>query len=212
MKGSKKLTVRQLRELARKHLGRGHSKLKTKAELLAALKKWLPQALQALAAVQSKANALASKRTATRSRKGTPKAPPAAPVEVVTFARAEEPRAPAPPAEIPAQGQGRMGPARGGVDGAPRPAEPIIEGFFIARVAGEGEARRHHLVEGTARRSEPKARMEDGLGELPTGYEDDSLRALARDPSTLFVSWDFHPRTLERAAADMKSPRVVLRL
>jgi len=131
---------------------------------------------------------------------------------VVTFARAEETRVPAPPAEIPAHGQGRMGLARGGVNGAPRPAEPIIEGFFIARVAGEGEARRHHLVEGTARRSEPKGRMEDGLGELPTGYEDDALRALARDPSTLFVSWDFHPRTLERAGADLKLPRAVLRL
>src|SRR5262249_58094794 len=149
MKGSKKLTVRQLRELARKHLGRGHSKLKTKAELLAALKKWLPQALQALAAVQSKANALASKRTATRSRKGMPKAPPAAPVEVVTFARAEETRVPAPPAEIPAHGQGRMGLARGGVNGAPPPAAPVLAGFFIPRRAGEGGARAHHPRGGT---------------------------------------------------------------
>ncbi len=33
-----KMTVSELRELARKHLGSGHSRLKTKTELIAALK------------------------------------------------------------------------------------------------------------------------------------------------------------------------------
>ncbi len=38
----KSVTVEYLRELARKHLGRGHSKLKTKEELLGALVKLVP--------------------------------------------------------------------------------------------------------------------------------------------------------------------------
>ena len=38
----KSMTVRYLRDLARKHLGRGHSKLKTKEELLAALAEHVP--------------------------------------------------------------------------------------------------------------------------------------------------------------------------
>ena len=37
----KKLSVERLRELARKHLGKGHSRFRTRAELLAALKEAL---------------------------------------------------------------------------------------------------------------------------------------------------------------------------
>src|SRR5437763_1533080 len=39
MSETKTLTLRELRELARKHLGRGHSRLKTKDELLDALRR-----------------------------------------------------------------------------------------------------------------------------------------------------------------------------
>ena len=42
MSDVKSLTVRALRELAKKHLGKGYSKFKTKDELLAALKKIVP--------------------------------------------------------------------------------------------------------------------------------------------------------------------------
>lgn len=42
MSDHRHLTVRALRELAREHLGRGHSRLKTKDELIAALKKVVP--------------------------------------------------------------------------------------------------------------------------------------------------------------------------
>ena len=44
----KKLSVERLRELARKHLGKGHSRLRTKAELLAALKDSLREPLSRL--------------------------------------------------------------------------------------------------------------------------------------------------------------------
>ena len=213
MKGSKKLTVRQLRELARKYLGRGHSKLKKKAELLAALKKWLPEVLHAARSPRRKRNTPSPKRSAPHARKSLPAASRTAPVEVVTFARVEEARPPARPAQTPtAPRQQRVIEKSVGVNGKQRLAEPIIEGFFIARVAGEGEARRHHLVEGAARIQEPKVPLDDALGELPSAYGNDSLRALPRDPTTLFVSWDFHQHTLDRAAAGLRSPRAVLRL
>src|SRR5262245_43503176 len=44
----KKLSVERLRELARKHLGKGHSRLRTRAELLAALKQALREPLSRL--------------------------------------------------------------------------------------------------------------------------------------------------------------------
>jgi hypothetical protein len=180
MKGSKKLSVRQLRELARKHIRRGHSKLKTKAELTTALKKWLGEIPQPPSKPPKK-------------KKAGPHAKRTARAEVVTFVRADQPLAAA-------------------VSGAARPAEPIIEGFFVARVAGEGEARRHHLVEEAERGGQPGAWLDEGVADLPSAYEDDCLRALPRDPHTLFVWWDFHPRTRESAAAGLEAPRSVLRV
>src|ERR671931_1308084 len=50
----KDFTVRRLRELARKHLGPGHSKLKTKEQLIAALRKIVPALGQAPVAVAKK--------------------------------------------------------------------------------------------------------------------------------------------------------------
>src|SRR5215472_13255164 len=44
----KKLSVERLRELARKHLGKGHSRLRTKAQLLEALKTALREPLARL--------------------------------------------------------------------------------------------------------------------------------------------------------------------
>src|SRR5687767_8973739 len=70
------------------------------------------------------------------------------------------------------------------------PAEPVVEGFFVAKVAGEKEARRHHLTEETGQPMTEAVRPEspdEGLGELPSDYRDDSVVALARDPHSLFV-------------------------
>ena len=63
MDDSRRLTVRYLRELARKHLGRGHTKLKTKAELLAALKPWLPRSFQRNPALRATAARVSVKPT-----------------------------------------------------------------------------------------------------------------------------------------------------
>ncbi|HEX8700904.1 MAG TPA: DUF4912 domain-containing protein [Myxococcaceae bacterium] len=99
---------------------------------------------------------------------------------------------------------------------AAQPAEPLMEGFFVARVVGERELRRHHLTE--AQQAPPRAvtsnatGYEENLGELPVDYASDVAMALARDPYTLFVSWDFTPATRARAMDGLDSPRPVLRV
>ncbi|GEL73829.1 hypothetical protein MVI01_56130 [Myxococcus virescens] len=92
-----------------------------------------------------------------------------------------------------------------------KPAEPVEEGFFVARVAGEEEARSHHLVERTPVSPPPPVDAE-GLGELPEGYQDDAVLLLPRDPHTLFVSWDFSLGALLRAQDALEAPRTVLRV
>ncbi|HYI00470.1 MAG TPA: DUF4912 domain-containing protein [Hyalangium sp.] len=94
-------------------------------------------------------------------------------------------------------------------------AEPLIEGFFVARMMGERELRRHHLTEDQA--PQPAVRggapgYEEELGELPLDYEDDLALALARDPHTLFITWDFGPATRARALEGLSEPRAMLRV
>jgi hypothetical protein len=87
-------------------------------------------------------------------------------------------------------------------------AEPLVEGFFVARVAGEHEARRHHLSHDAGGAGD----LGEGPGELPEGYADDAAVALPRDPHTLFVYWDFAGSTRERALQGLSEPRAVLRV
>jgi len=53
---------------------------------------------------------------------------------------------------------------------------------------------------------------DEGLGELPSAYQDDTFLALPRDPTTLWLFWDFAPSTIEEARRDLVDPRVRLRL
>ena len=190
MDDSRRLTVRYLRELARKHLGRGHTKLKTKAELLAALKPWLPRSFQRNPALRA---------TAAR-------------VSVKPTRRAKVTAFPAPGRGEPTDGRTLSDRSeRRSTDGGQRKAEPLIEGFFIARVAGEEEARKHHLTEASARLA---ALKRNGAGplDLAPGEGDDGLHALARDPETLFVFWDWPKTVREDAAGGLKSPGAMLRV
>jgi hypothetical protein len=93
-------------------------------------------------------------------------------------------------------------------------AEPLVEGFFVARVAGEQEARRHHLShdEPAPGAAPAVANGGEALGELPLDYADDTAVALPRDPYTLYVYWDFSPATRERALQGVSEPRAVLRV
>jgi hypothetical protein len=256
----KSVTVEYLRELARKHLGRGHSKLKTKEDLLSALVKLVPGlgklAGEATEAPKAEKKTRSAQKKAEEKVKGTRKAPvavsaasrtekpedgsqqpaaptrplpgdddektpvhhPPRPAEVVTFPPKPRPsrlsvdeestltKSPAPtepPApEAPAQV-------------AQYAAEPLVEGFFVARVAGEQEAFRHHLTE--SQRRQPREALgapdhAEKLGELPMEYADDTALLLARDPHTLFVLWDFSQAARERALTGLESPRAVLRV
>ncbi|MFY2561624.1 DUF4912 domain-containing protein [Corallococcus terminator] len=95
------------------------------------------------------------------------------------------------------------------------PAEPLIEGFFVARVRGEAEARRHHLQEPPAPRTEssPSAAAELANEDpLSREYHDDTAVLLPRDPHTLFALWDFSPATRSRAMQGLEEPRAVLRV
>jgi len=82
------------------------------------------------------------------------------------------------------------------------PVSPDPEGFFVARVRGEDGLRNapHQLLEGADWEEEaPPAAYEEGLGELPWAYGDDTLVALPRDPRTLYLYWDHARETLQRA-------------
>jgi hypothetical protein len=298
----KSVTVEYLRELARKHLGRGHSKLKTKKDLLSALARLVPglgklagekAPKAAKAAKDSKTPPKAAKAARTEAPKaekktrsarkkvqekvkavrekvrGTRKAPvavsaasrtekpedrpqqpvtparplpgdddektpvhlPPRPAEVVTFppkprpsrlSRDEEPTLTMPPAPVepPAAPSPEAPSPEAPAPEAPahmaqHAAEPLVEGFFVARVAGEQEAFRHHLTE--AQRRQPIETLsapgfKENLGELPMDYADDTVLLMPRDPHTLFAFWDFSEAARERALDGLESPRAVLRV
>lgn len=73
-----KMTVSELRELARKYLGRGHSRLKTKSELIAALKQKVrdsrAKAVPAKAKSPPKTKPMRKKEAATRQSRRAPTA------------------------------------------------------------------------------------------------------------------------------------------
>lgn len=91
-------------------------------------------------------------------------------------------------------------------------AEPLIEGFFVARIWGEGEARRHHLLEALSFDHPPLPPDREGLGDLPVEPTHDVVVALPRDPGTLAVIWALTGETIARSLEGVEEPRAVLRL
>jgi hypothetical protein len=96
-------------------------------------------------------------------------------------------------------------------------AEPLVEGFFVARMMGERELRRHHLTEDQTPRSMAHGGAaglgyDENLGELPLDYGNDLALALARDPYTLFITWDFSSGMLARAREGIDTPRAMVRV
>ena len=60
---------------------------------------------------------------------------------------------------------------------------------------------------------EPPAPVYDeGLGDLPGGYGDDALVALARDPYTLWCYWDYGHHTVQEAMRGLANPHAKLRV
>ncbi len=180
----KSLNLRALREMARKQLGAGYSRLKTKSQLVIALGRRLdPAAVKALLARVAPAKGEGGARG-----KGGGK-PPAAEVRKLEAApprpRRKGDSARARQAAAAPDPAGRPAAPRPGTSTVPTPAAPVAE---------------------------PPARpvYDERLGELPDRYGDDALVALPVDPVTLFVYWDFAGATVERAAQGLVSPRAVL--
>ncbi len=207
MAPSKTPSVKELRELARKHLVKGYSKL-TKQQLVEALQKLVPD----LSRLEQAAPVRAVKRVASIAKRAVQRASPASGEKK----QQTRPRRVGKPATkivaAGAEAANRPPPVR---KDRQHPAEPLVEGFFVARVAGEEEARRHHLTEEL---SPPVAEFANGagyderLGELPHLYGDDAAVLLPRDPHTLYFFWDFSSRTTAAAMANLEDPRAVIRL
>ncbi|WP_342381400.1 DUF4912 domain-containing protein [Myxococcus stipitatus] len=253
----KSVTVGSLRELARKHLGSGYSKLK-KAELIAALAAFVP-ALARLARLlgikvpprrgaetRPEPPALASsstpsqkkpseegrvstsQRMAAKRASEKPDGPPTTPqAQVVNFPprprgtkEASPPLPSAPevesrPPSRAANGPVTPTPSSASPPAAQLPAPPLIEGFFVARVRGEEEVRRHHLQDERVPEelAAPSAEEDaEGLGALPSEYQDDTTLLLPKDPHTLFALWDYSAATRDRAMNGLQAPRAVLRV
>lgn len=200
----KKLSVERLRELARKHLGKGHSRLRTKAQLLEALKAVLREPLARLREATSKVRVV----DFPPGRKGRVRADRAAP-EAPAEAKAPGRRKPSPTSNGAPRERSTPRAAAPPTDGSaprvaasPRPEVPVEEGFFDAPTTPR---RARHAPS----RPEP---FEPGPFASPREVGTDAPLLLVRDPSTLFVFWDFR-RELERGAAlGLREPRLLLRL
>lgn len=105
------------------------------------------------------------------------------------------------------------GPAPRRRRGVPAEAEELRpEAHLVARVVGEeglAEApfpmREDFLAPPTQPEPPP-------LLDLPAAYHDDAFVALARDPNTLWVYWDFAPHTLGAAKEGLAAPRTKMRI
>ncbi len=217
----KNMTVEALRELARKALGKGYSRLKTKSDLIRALEAAEKRVANATGKATARIRA-ATERAASATEKAAKQV--AAVAEKVRVA-ARPKGAKAKPSAEPKGGRAARAERPEKRPGPPQPAPSAREdagldpeGYFVARVRGEEAARQapHPMTEGTAEERRPapppplpaeRPGLDDGLGELPWGYEDDALVALPRDPRTLFLYWDFARSTLAEGFAGLEDGR-----
>jgi hypothetical protein len=229
----KNMTVQALRDLAKKALGRGHSRLKTKGDLVAALQaaeKKVSGAAEKAAVKVKEATGRAAKAAgkmmdAARSPAKKGAASRARPAAEPRKAKASEPPV---AAKKPAERKGRAGKTtqeKGAAkaiapeEKAATPVEPDPEGHFVARVRGEEAVREapHPMTEATAAAQPVTApprkglraehHYEEDLGELPWSYGDDAFIALPRDPRTLFLYWDHAEQTLRSAWDELDGGR-----
>jgi len=217
----KKLSLEALRALARKHLGKGHSRLRTRAQLLEALKDVLREPLsRVLDAAASIAPAAADgvrvvefppgrkgrPRPARRAKAGSaaaagpalPHEPRSAIAEAGAGKNGKDPLAGDPAPRDPG---GRTG-GGGGSDTSVRPERPIEEGFFDVPP----------VPRRPRRAPDPAVAVSPEPVALPREVGTEAPVLLVRDPSTLFAFWDFR-RELERGAAlGLREPRLLVRL
>jgi hypothetical protein len=222
----KLMTVRALRELAKSHLGAGFSRLKTKAEIIAALTKQL--AVDARAIISDPHPAPAAPPEPVQVE--TPAGPP---VESSPVARDSA-------AAVPALAKNRDGASAPESEATEAEAEAealedpaVAPAPVLVAAADEVEG---ELAPTDAALEEPEAELEleepakvvpppprvmsqaeidlinENLGDLPVGYHDDSVSLLPRDPHTLWVCWDFSQQTARQAREALPGARAVIRL
>ena len=92
------------------------------------------------------------------------------------------------------------------------PGEPSHPGVPLAPpgIVPESDVRVH--TPSAAAPLPAHGHVNDGLGELPWLYGDGRLVALVRDPSTLFIYWDFSQQQIEQAFAGLGRSRAVVQL
>ncbi|OJH38113.1 DUF4912 domain-containing protein [Cystobacter ferrugineus] len=223
MADRKRIMVEHLREFAHTQWGRGVDRLKARKGLLGALATRVDElvTLMGLRERDHDSTGAPSGVPASQSPAEPPTSRPEAPAAPKRPLPGDDDFPPAPKAELEPVASAPPAPPVPPAPAAPPPeparfsSEPLVEGFFVARIAGEDEARRHHLT-GASNAPPPDAPgglLSNGsLGTLPMDYEDDTVVLLPRDPHTLFVFWDFKASTRERAAQGLEYPRVVMRL
>jgi len=203
-----KMTLERLRALAAKALGPGHSRFKTKSDLVRALKKaGTGGGGPGKGAAKPKPKPKTKVKVEVRAAPGKGKA-------VASKAKAAGAKAAKAAPKRPARAKA-AGPASGkGLPAAiPEGLDP--DGYFVARVRGEEAVRDapHPMTEGGAGAPPPveEAREDkERLGDLPWSYGDDAFVALPRDPRTLFLYWDLSQETLAHGFEGLDRPRAQL--
>jgi hypothetical protein len=236
----KKMTVESLRELARKTLGPGHSRLKTKSELVRALEEAASGAAEAAREVGARARPAASRAAAATGKavravkqagregaRAVARAGKAAADAAAEGARAGTKAAKDRKGGAVAKAAAAAVGAVAGVAAAARRARsappeglPDPEGYFVARVRGEEAIRESPHPMAEAGSDEPQPQWAEGvgaapafderLGELPPAYGDDAFVALPRDPKTVFLYWDLARDTVDGTLGGLDQPRVQL--
>src|SRR5512138_1742641 len=133
---------------------------------------------------------------------------------------AERPLAPSAtpdvPGPMPATAGAAVVPPVNGANGTrsrdQHPGEPSHPGVPLAPpgIVPESDVRVHTPSAAAPQREH--GHVNEGLGELPWAYGDARLVGLVRDPTTLFVYWDFSQQQIEQAFAGLGRSRAVLKL
>jgi uncharacterized protein len=133
---------------------------------------------------------------------------PAAPVSAPAREREASAR------EREASAREREAPAKNGLGraGDQHRGEPVHPGVPLSPpgIVPESDVRVH--TPAAAVPPPEHGHVNEGLGELPWAYGDARLVGMARDPTTLFVYWDFSPQQIEQAFAGLGPARAVLKL
>jgi len=128
----------------------------------------------------------------------------------------DAPATPEVPGPVPATAKARAAvppgqkpPAR---DGDQHPGEPVHPGVPLAPpgIAPESDVRVHSPSSAAPQPSH--GHVNEGLGELPWAYGDARLVGMVRDPSTLFVYWDFSQQQIDQGFHGLGAARSVLKL